>query len=220
MHACNAVTLDQLLSVRDGGLLDAAAARHIAACDACARELARLRATQAALKSLPQMAAPAYDAAALRARLRAARLYRVAGTAAAAGIAALALLLAVTLGGNRDRATLAANPAARESALPAPIEPELHSLVIRSQELESYLQRLPRRPHVERASTSIVIDSLQDSIQWVDYQLSLAGDVGMTDRQAARLWQDRVQLMDSLVKVRYAEAQRTAYLVPTSGSSQ
>lgn len=219
MHACNAITLDQLLSVRDGGLVDAAAARHVETCDACARELARLRLTQASLRSLPELQAPPYDAAALGARLRHARLYRSIGTAAAAGVGALALLLAVTLGGNRDQATTATRLDHESSSIARP-EPELHSLVIRSQELESYLQRLPSRPRVERASTSIAIDSLQESIQWVDYQLSLADDVGLTDRQAARLWQDRVQLMDSLVKVRYAEAQRTAYLIPTSGSSQ
>lgn len=219
MHACNAVTLDRLLSVRDGELVDAAATAHVEQCDVCTRELARLRATQAAIKSLPQLQAPPYDAGALRARLRNARVYRIVGTSAAAGVGALALLLALTLGGNRDQSMVTTN-LAHEIAHDAPTGPELHSLVIRSQELESYLQRLPRRPRVERASTSIAIDSLQDSIQWVDYQLSLAGDVGMTDRQAARLWQDRVQLMDSLVKVRYAEAQRAAYLIPTSGSSR
>jgi hypothetical protein len=74
------------------------------------------------------------------------------------------------------------------------------------------LRRLPSRPVVERASTTTTIDSLQSSIQWLDYQLSVAADVGLSERQAAQLWEDRIQLMDSLVKVRFAEAQRFAVL--------
>jgi len=56
------------------------------------------------------------------------------------------------------------------------------------------------------------IGDIQSRIQWVDYQLSLADDVGMSDRQSAALWQDRIRLMDTLVKVRSAEAQRFAVL--------
>jgi hypothetical protein len=220
MHACNVITLDQVLSVRDGGLADAAAVRHIEQCAACARELARLRSTQAALKSLPQLEAPEYDAAALQARARAPVASRVVAIAAAASVAMLAVLAAVVFSNRPEHPVTDTTLAASDAMQGLSSEPELHTLVIRSQELESYLQRMPRRPYVERAGTSITIYSLQDSIQWVDYQLSLASDVGMTDRQAARLWQDRVRLMDSLVKVRYAEAQRAAYFIPTSGSTQ
>jgi hypothetical protein len=87
-----------------------------------------------------------------------------------------------------------------------------NALVIRSQQLDARLQQLPTRPRVERASTTVTIDSLEQRIQWVDYQLSLAQDVGLSESQASRLWQDRVRLMNSLVKVRYAEAQRFALL--------
>jgi len=208
------------LSLRDGGPLDAAALQHAEQCDVCARELARLRATQAALKSLPQIKAPAYDPVAIRNRANRSYPYSIVSMATAAGVGTIAIMLAVSIGLKHEPTTVTAASsmvAIEHSASP---DPEVRELVVRSQELESYLQRLPRRPRIERASTSITIDSLQDSIQWVDYQLSLADDVGMTERQAARLWQDRVQLMDSLVTVRYAEAQRAAYLIPTSGSAQ
>lgn len=220
MHACNAITLDQLLSVRDGSLVDAATARHAEQCEVCASELARLRAAQAALQSLPQLQAPVYNAAAIRNRLRRDSAYRFVGVATAAGVAAVAILLAVMVGGNRDLTTIATTHPSDAVDRDIATEPEVQALVIRSQELEAFLQRLPRRPHVERASTSLTIDSLQDSIQWVDYQLLLADDVGITNRQAAQLWQDRVQLMDSLLKVRYAEAQRAEYFIPKSETYQ
>ena len=45
------------------------------------------------------------------------------------------------------------------------------------------------------------------------HQLTLADHAGITDQDAVRLWRDRVQLMNSLVTVRYAEAQRAAFFV-------
>jgi hypothetical protein len=42
-------------------------------------------------------------------------------------------------------------------------------------------------------------------------QLSYAPDTGLNDAQAYRLWRERVDLMDSLVKVRYAESSRLAF---------
>jgi hypothetical protein len=187
-----------------------------------------LRAVQASLKSLPLLAAPEYNNAGMRARLRAVRTYRIANVAAAAGIGAITLLLITTVHGSRSRIEVAApnSPPAIATSSPVddpdvdhsgePIAQQVNSLVIRSQELDSRLRRMPRRPYIERAGTSATIDTLQDSIQWVDYQISVASDVGMTDSQSARLWENRIQLMDSLVKVRYAEAQRAAVVLTGS----
>jgi hypothetical protein len=112
-----------------------------------------------------------------------------------------------------------ANAAMAELGDGAAAAQNVGSLVIRSQELESRLQRLPRRPHIERGSTSATIDTLQSRIQWLDYQLSLSSDVGMTESQSAQLWENRIQLMDSLLKVRSAEAQRAAVLFTSSPDS-
>jgi hypothetical protein len=98
------------------------------------------------------------------------------------------------------------------TALNSGSAPTIATLVTRSQNLESQLRRMPSRPIVERAGTTTIIDSLESSIQWVDYKLSVANDAGLSEQQAAQLWQDRIHLMDSLVKVRYAEAQRFAVL--------
>ena len=82
----------------------------------------------------------------------------------------------------------------------------IQSLVSRSQRLEAVLNTLPPRPTVERAATSATIDELQTRIQMLDQQLSAAAN---DDRhRTRRLWSARVQLMNSLVYVRYAEAAR------------
>jgi hypothetical protein len=78
-------------------------------------------------------------------------------------------------------------------------------LVAQSRRLEDLLQQLPERPRIERVSTAAMIDTIEERIQWLDFQLSDAPDSGLNERQTQRLWSERVELMDSLVKVRYAE---------------
>jgi hypothetical protein len=87
-----------------------------------------------------------------------------------------------------------------------PDDGTIQSLVSRSQRLEAVLNTLPPRPTVERAATSAAIDDLQTRIQILDQQLSAAAN---DDRyRTQRLWSARVELMNSLVYVRYAEAAR------------
>lgn len=207
MHS-HAATIDQLLSLRDGEPVSAGVALHVSECAICARELARLRERQAALRQLPSIAAPPYDAAALYRRRHGRPQWQSAGLGVlAAGVCAVAIMVGFNV--------------RRESVAPSmqvDTAPVVAQLVSQSQDLESRLASLPSRPQVERASTSITIDTLQGRIQWVDYQLTLADQAGISDHDAVRLWRDRVQLMNSLVTVRYAEAQRAAFLV-SNGSS-
>jgi hypothetical protein len=44
-------------------------------------------------------------------------------------------------------------------------------------------------------------------VQWIDHQLSTSAEA-MPPTQAERLWRDRVEVMNSLVQLRYVEAQR------------
>jgi hypothetical protein len=125
----------------------------------------------------------------------------------AAGVCAFGIMIGFKAQEN------ASVPLPRASAAPA-----VAALVSQSQDLELQLASLPPRPSVERASTSITIDTLQDRIQWVDDQLTLTDPAGISEQDTVRLWRDRVQLMNSLVTVRYAEAQRAALLV-SNGSS-
>lgn len=82
---------------------------------------------------------------------------------------------------------------------------EIDALVARSQRLEQTLRAMPGRPSVKRASTSDTIMGLQQSIALVDYQINY-GSGSLTSVQRQRLWRQRVDLMNSLVSVRYAEA--------------
>jgi len=219
MHACTAVSLDQLLSLRDGEPVAADIANHAEECAACARELKRLHELKADLASLPELTPPAYDPAAFRKSASQANVQgqRWSIAAAAASVGAMALLLILVSSSRTDRQVMVSSDG-QASMTQEPVLEDLASanavtsLVIRSQELESRLRQLPRRPHIERGGTAITISALQNRIQWVDYQLSLADEVGMSERQSTQLWKDRVQLMDTLVAVRFAEAHRLADL--------
>jgi hypothetical protein len=190
--------------------MEAYVAQHVNTCAACSRELERLRGVRAALRGLPTLQAPPYSPAIHAAQSNSSKFRSSAGiAAAAAGISVLALLIGFARHPEREPKSA---PPAMLTALNSGSEPAIATLVTRSQNLESRLRRMPSRPIVERAGTTTIIDSLESSIQWVDYKLSVANDAGLSEQQAARLWQDRIHLMDSLVKVRYAEAQRFAVL--------
>jgi hypothetical protein len=102
-----------------------------------------------------------------------------------------------------DRSTQPTRP--QEQPTDAVEHARVPELVAQSQHLEDLLQRLPERPRIERVSTAAMIDTIEDRIQWLDFQLSDAPDSGLNENQTRRLWRERVELMDSLVKVRYAE---------------
>jgi len=203
MHA----RLDELLSLRDGAPVDARVRAHVDACAECAAELARAESLQESLRAL----APVPDAgtdgwAEVQSRLGAARskgslAARVAPYAAAASVVALALFAAL-------RWTEAPAP---EASKPAPLivldTESLDQLRSRSQELEALLAALPQRPAVARAGTSVPIESLEAQVQWLDHQLTLAGAAGQAT-ETEQLWRDRVEAMNSLVQLRYVEAQQ------------
>ena len=203
MHA----RLDELLSLRDGAPVAATSRAHVQECADCAAELARLADLRTRLQALPP--APEQDDAgwaAVQARLRAAAAprppaTRVAPFAAVASVAALAVFASL-----RWFETPA--PATRNPAPLIVLEAEsLDELQARSQALEELLAALPQRPAVERAGTSVPIESLEAQVQWVDHQLTLAGAEGRA-QEAERLWRERVELMNSLVQLRFVEAQQ------------
>jgi hypothetical protein len=76
-----------------------------------------------------------------------------------------------------------------------------------SQALDDMLGGLGARPVVQRAGTSLPIDTLEAQVQWLDHQLSV-GDSELEPRSAEQLWRRRVEAMNSLVQLRYVEAQR------------
>jgi hypothetical protein len=159
-------------------------------------ELARLSRLEHELRQLPSFEPPEHAWPLIRERLERLPRHRrgvprvfVPAAVAAGLVAALTSLWLIHL----DRGH--AGP-----------DDDIQSLVSRSQRLEAVLNTLPPRPTVERAATSAAIDELQTRIQMLDQQLSAAAnDDGY---RTQRLWSARVQLMNSLVYVRYAEAAR------------
>ncbi len=203
MHA----RLDELLSLRDGAPVDARVRAHVDECAQCATELAHTGSLQQSLRALAPVPDAATDGwAEVQSRLAAARAKaslpaRVAPYAAAASVVALALFAAL-----------------RWTDVPAPAEPRSAPLIVldtesldelrsRSQELEALLAALPERPAVARAGTSVPIESLEAQVQWLDHQLTLAGATGQATG-TEQLWRDRVEAMNSLVQLRYVEAQQ------------
>ncbi|HEY7640156.1 MAG TPA: hypothetical protein VH814_10560 [Steroidobacteraceae bacterium] len=204
MHA----SIDHLLSLRDGQPVDAATAAHVELCQRCSAELRKLREMQAALQSLPQLDATSSFSEMQRAMAQPVAPRRLVSPRLVAALAFLTLttIFFVTL---RDGTApkVAVRPVAppQEQPVDAVEHARVPELVAQSQHLEDLLQRLPERPRIERVSTAAMIDTIEDRIQWLDFQLSDAPDSGLSEEQTQRLWRERVELMDSLVKVRYAE---------------
>jgi len=86
----------------------------------------------------------------------------------------------------------------------------LQALMVQSQQLESDLRALPEEPRVMRASTVATISDIENAIASIDFQLNDSG-VQMTPEERELFWRERVRLMKSLVQLRYAQAQRTAF---------
>jgi hypothetical protein len=202
MHA----RIDQLLSLRDGEPVDSQAAFHIGQCSACAAELHRLSTLRKRMQELPSFDAPTWDRVHERMRTGSGRAARRVVIAVAAGVAVLSIATALLLvSGGAQQSAETAGVEIVEPASPRPVT-GVEELVTQSRRLEEMLRVLPARPVVERVSTAATIDTLEQRIQWLDLHLSYAPDAGLSERQAERLWRERVELMDSLVKVRYAES--------------
>jgi len=86
----------------------------------------------------------------------------------------------------------------------------LQTLMVQSRQLESELRSLPAEPRVMRASTVATISDLEDRIAAIDYQLN-DPMVRMTPDDRELFWRERVRLMNSLLALRYAQAQRAAF---------
>lgn len=201
MHA----RIDQLLSQRDGEPVDVNIARHIASCTQCSAELERLQELQQRLQALPSFEPPG---------LSPMQPARVRGRLAVAAVAAACVLVVAMIGiTRRDGGAKVSAPesAAAVAKQPANQQEPLETLVAQSRHLDELLRHLPERPSIERVALAATIDTIEQRIQWLDVQLSYAPETGLNDEQARRLWRERVDLMDSLVKVRYAEGQPLSF---------
>lgn len=209
MHA----DIHQLLSLRDGEPVDAGVANHVKQCVACEKELARLSVMRARLQALASIDAPPAAWAGIQVRLGETPVAppRRMGWAVAAGVVVAAVigLFVHELASGPEALPIASAPSPQ--VVPAEAAVPLEELVAQSRELDELLNYLPQRPAVERVSMAATIDTIQQRVQWLDQQLSYAPDTGLDDAQAYQLWRERVDLMDSLVKVRYAEGSSLSF---------
>ena len=209
MHA----RIDHLLSLRDGEPVDLAVRSHVESCTECAQVKAGLETMRRRFAALSAVNAPADGWTRVRARIDVAQrpaVPRRGGSmvAIAASCAMLGVLAGMLLReGGRGAPELTAQPAA--GVLPQTLD-SIEELRDRSRVLEEVLAALPARPAVERAGTAVPIDALQAQVQWVDHQLSVSGAAHAAPDLRERLWRERVEIMNTLVQLRYVEAQRVA----------
>jgi hypothetical protein len=208
MHA----RIDHLLSLRDGEPVDAAVRSHVESCSQCAEARRALETIRRRLIALPAVAAPAGGWDRVRARIgttrtAAPRRRGSALIAIAASCAMLAIVAALLLREGPGASRLATAP---HEAPEPDARLTIAELRDRSRVLEEVLAALPARPAVERAGTAVPIDALQAQVQWVDHQLSVSGVAHAAPEITEQLWRERVEIMNTLVQLRYVEAQRVA----------
>lgn len=132
---------------------------------------------------------------------------------AGAGIAAAVVLAVLNI---PTRAPVVDGGSTSFDATPAPsaaasqVRPNLSALMVQSAELERDLRALPVRPSVVQASTAASIEQIEYRIAQIDYYL-IQPQVRMNPVQAEMYWRERVRLMNSLLSLRRAQAQRMAF---------
>ena len=204
--------IEHLLSLRDGEPVDPDVREHVAQCRACAATLQDSVGIRERLQRLPTVPAAPEGWEAVRrgmtARTTAASRRVLASriaVAASVGVIAVALTWrALDDGPAPDAAMARQAPLDIEEALAQDRVAQLQS---QSQALEQILSTFGSAPVVERAGAAVPIDTIEAQVQWVDHQLS-TGDA-LAPRASEQLWRERVDLMNSLVQLRYVEAQRT-----------
>jgi hypothetical protein len=203
MHA----RIDQLLSLRDGAPVDAEVRVHVQHCTHCLTEASRVVKTRSRLQELPAFDPPTdvWPKIAAQAAAQPARRVPLAVVAAAAAVI-VGVVTVFVIRETPKAPQLAEKPFVDERVPSIVPDSDMQKLIAQSRELDQLLEYLPQRPQVERVSLAATVDSIEERIQVLDWQLAYGPDVGLDRRQAHRLWSERVELMDSLVKVRYAES--------------
>ncbi len=126
---------------------------------------------------------------------------------AGTGLAAAALLAAVLLQSTVDLDGVVVP----QETLTNTVElSNLQTLMVQSRQLESDLRALPAEPRVARAGTVATISDIENRIAAIDYQLNdIEVYIAPMDREI--FWRERVRLMNLLLQLRYAQAQRAAF---------
>lgn len=134
------------------------------------------------------------------------RLRWIGGAAIAASVAMLALNLLLTTPPVVDGPFPTVPP---ESTANDGI-PDLNALKAESRDLERNLRLLPAEPAVMKVSTATTIRELESRIAAIDFRLN-DRTVALDQEQEQIYWRERVRLMNLLVQLRYAQAQRASF---------
>lgn len=134
-----------------------------------------------------------------------------AGIAAAVVLAVLNVPITPVIDTGEDvfgEETFSATPSGDDLADSGP--PNLNALMVQSQAIERDLRALPGQPRMVRASTAAMIAELEDRIAAIDYRLNHPA-YRLAPVEAEIYWRERVRLMNSLLNLRRAQAQRMAF---------
>jgi hypothetical protein len=195
MHAC----LEDLLSLRDGDSPPRELVGHVGACGPCTQRLGELCLARARLRALPRVAPTRdlWDSIAPPAPARRGLQWAGAGLAAAASVALFVLV---------QSARIEERP---EPVLPQPeAARDIRELQAVSQQLGRLERSVPRRRAIVSAREESAVGMLEAAIASVDGQLAGVDPVA-ADPAVEDLWRQRVELMESLVQVRFAQGAPT-----------
>lgn len=203
MHA----SPEQLIALRDGEPVDAAIQAHTRVCAECAAEFNTLVEMRAMLARLPEFSLPDGAWASIVARIehgdaipgfRPQRL-RVASIAMVASIV-IAVMLAMFPGMRRHSSDTTTVGNTMTATVP--------QLVLQSRYLENAVLSLNASTDhmVISAGTAATVAALEDRIALVDDEINHAAVNPGGQSRLPQLWQQRVNLLQSLAAVRYAQA--------------
>ncbi len=192
------LSMEALVGLREAGLEpgDAAARDHLDGCALCRDQLERLHQRVARLRALPALRPSRDQWPGVRERIRAERRRDRARFAGLAGLAAAAsVALAVGVSTLRPPET---------GLTPAEIE----QAMVRSQVLESALDRIDPESRVLDGRTAGIAQELEDRIARLDRELEMVELMEQQSRDSdlLKLWRERIGLLDALVDVHVTRA--------------
>ena len=202
MHA----SLEQLIGLRDEEPVAVEVQQHVRGCNHCARALNELVAMREGLAALAEPLPPpgawngilaAEEASGKSARRR---WLPAAGVSLVASVAAAVFLINVRM------SVPAAAPAVTTTpGVSAPIS--VGQLMAQSQYLEHAVLNMNDSADgmVVSAGTASTIAALEDRIALVDYEINNTPARGGSNPRLAELWKQRVDLLQSLAAMRYAQ---------------
>lgn len=96
-------------------------------------------------------------------------------------------------------------PASASDPAPDPASLASAAVLVQNARLESLLAALPER-RAMRGRTAFTVSQLEDRLALIDDRLSHIAMEPNAPEFSERLWRERVELMNTLVQVRYADA--------------